>query len=153
MFSAWFLNIFKKKLFDQEQNIFDSKRLLCDKPREDCQEEDRTEDEDPLYSPEEKRTEDADPLYSPEEKRTEDEDPLYSPEEKRTEDEDSLYSHEEKRTEDRRDMTEEEWAGATEDDGGRCMVASVQAGVQLYNDSFLVTLNIFKINFTFLWFF
>ncbi len=40
-------------------------------------------------------------------------------------------------------MTEEEWAGATEDDGGRCMVASVQAGVQLYNDSFLVTLNIF----------
>ncbi len=52
---------------------------------------------------------------------------MYSPEEKRTEDEDPLYSPEEKRTEDRREMTE----------------ASVEAGVQLYNDSFLVTLNIF----------
>jgi hypothetical protein len=86
-------------------------------------------------------------LYSPEEKRTEDEDPLSSHEKKRTEDEDSLYSPEEKRTEDRRDMTEAEWAGATEDDGGDCMVASVQAGVQLYNDSFLVTLNILTSNF------
>ncbi len=44
-------------------------------------------------------------------------------------------------------MTEAEWAGATEDDGGHCMVTSVQAGVQLYNDSFLVTLDIFKKDF------